>query len=81
MTGENERLRNPCSLYAPSPLIRTSSGTQVRPTPKPRSTRHSGEPLHLSTRIKSDRKITDTGEELKHQHAEYNSGIDVVSVK
>lgn len=41
MAGEDERARKPCSLYAPSPLIRTSSGTQVRPKPQPRSSRHS----------------------------------------
>ncbi|XP_035536652.1 mitogen-activated protein kinase kinase kinase kinase 5-like [Morone saxatilis] len=41
MAGEDERTRKPCSLYAPSPLIRTSSGTHVRPTPQPRSSRHS----------------------------------------
>ncbi|XP_034557512.1 mitogen-activated protein kinase kinase kinase kinase 5-like [Notolabrus celidotus] len=42
MAGEEERGKKPSSLYAPSsPLIRTSSGTHVRPTPKPRSSRHS----------------------------------------
>ncbi|XP_041796336.1 mitogen-activated protein kinase kinase kinase kinase 5-like [Chelmon rostratus] len=41
MAGEDDRVRKPCSLYAPSPLIRTSSGTHVRPTPQPRSSRHS----------------------------------------
>lgn len=41
MAGEDERARKPSSLYAPSPLMRTSSGTHVRPTPHPRSSRHS----------------------------------------
>ncbi|XP_070826324.1 mitogen-activated protein kinase kinase kinase kinase 5-like [Chaetodon trifascialis] len=41
MAGEDDRARKPCSLYAPSPLTRTSSGTHVRPAPKPRSSRHS----------------------------------------
>ncbi|XP_076591582.1 mitogen-activated protein kinase kinase kinase kinase 5 isoform X1 [Chaetodon auriga] len=41
MAGEDDRARKPCSLYAPSPLIRTSSGTHVRPALKPRSSRHS----------------------------------------
>ncbi|XP_029922794.1 mitogen-activated protein kinase kinase kinase kinase 5 isoform X3 [Myripristis murdjan] len=40
MTGEDDRMRKPCSLYAPSPLIRTSSGTHTRPVSRPRSTRH-----------------------------------------
>ncbi|XP_053177180.1 mitogen-activated protein kinase kinase kinase kinase 5-like [Scomber japonicus] len=46
MAGEDDRSRKPCSLYAPTPLMRTSSGTHVRPTPQPRSTRHS-DPLSL----------------------------------
>lgn len=41
MTGEDDRARKPSSLYAPSPLIRTSSGTQVRPALQPRTSRHS----------------------------------------
>ncbi|KAM7412589.1 hypothetical protein PAMA_020120 [Pampus argenteus] len=41
MAWEDDRTRRPCSLYAPAPLMRTSSGTHVRPKPKPRSTRHS----------------------------------------
>ncbi|XP_061574863.1 mitogen-activated protein kinase kinase kinase kinase 5-like [Cololabis saira] len=44
MAGEEDRSRKPCSLLAPSPLIRTSSGTQVRPNPGPRASgalRHS----------------------------------------
>ncbi|XP_059186495.1 mitogen-activated protein kinase kinase kinase kinase 5-like [Centropristis striata] len=42
VAAEDER-RKPSSLHAPSPspLIRTSSGTQVRPTPQPRPLRHS----------------------------------------
>ncbi|KAG7239924.1 hypothetical protein INR49_003656 [Caranx melampygus] len=53
MAGEDERARKPCSLYAPS-LIRTSSGSQVRPTPTPRSSRTSrasrhSDPLSLPT--------------------------------
>ncbi|TMS07626.1 Mitogen-activated protein kinase kinase kinase kinase 2 [Larimichthys crocea] len=47
MAGEDDRARKPCSLYAPSPLIRTSSGTHVRPTPQPRSSRHSDQHLIL----------------------------------
>ncbi|KAM8769270.1 mitogen-activated protein kinase kinase kinase kinase 5 isoform 1-T1 [Acanthopagrus schlegelii] len=41
MAGEDERARKPYTLYTPSPLIRTSSGTHVRPTPRPRTSRHS----------------------------------------
>ncbi|XP_029302704.1 mitogen-activated protein kinase kinase kinase kinase 5 isoform X2 [Cottoperca gobio] len=41
---EDDWARKPCSLYAPSPLLRTSSGTQVRPTPQPRSSRNSDPP-------------------------------------
>ncbi|XP_017296176.1 mitogen-activated protein kinase kinase kinase kinase 5 isoform X2 [Kryptolebias marmoratus] len=44
MAGEDDRTRKPCSLYAPSPLLRTSSGTHVRPTPSPRTSRHSDPP-------------------------------------
>lgn len=47
MAGEDDRARKPCSLYAPTPLFRTSSGTHVRPKPHPRSSRHSGELPHL----------------------------------
>ncbi|XP_062241643.1 mitogen-activated protein kinase kinase kinase kinase 5-like isoform X1 [Platichthys flesus] len=47
--GEDDRLRKPCSLYAP-PLLRTSSGTQVGPTPQPRSSRHS-DPESLSVQF------------------------------
>ncbi|XP_034460956.1 mitogen-activated protein kinase kinase kinase kinase 5-like [Hippoglossus hippoglossus] len=49
ITGEDDRMRKPCSLYAP-PLLRTSSGTQVRPTPQPRSSRHS-DPESLSVQF------------------------------
>ncbi|XP_054457014.1 mitogen-activated protein kinase kinase kinase kinase 5-like isoform X2 [Anoplopoma fimbria] len=41
IVGEDERVRKPCSLYAPSPVTRTSSGTKVGPKPQPR-------PLRLS---------------------------------
>ncbi|XP_013871355.1 mitogen-activated protein kinase kinase kinase kinase 5 isoform X4 [Austrofundulus limnaeus] len=44
MAGEDDRTKKPCSLYAPSPLMRTSSGTHVRPTPNPQSSRHSDPP-------------------------------------
>ncbi|XP_047248681.1 mitogen-activated protein kinase kinase kinase kinase 5 isoform X4 [Girardinichthys multiradiatus] len=44
MAGEEDRLRKPSSLCAPTPLIRTSSGTHVRPTPHPRASRHSDPP-------------------------------------
>ncbi|TKS80622.1 Mitogen-activated protein kinase kinase kinase kinase 5 [Collichthys lucidus] len=50
MAGEDDRARKPCSLYAPSPLIRTSSGTHVRPTPQPRSSRHS-DPMSLPVQL------------------------------
>ncbi|XP_030008851.1 mitogen-activated protein kinase kinase kinase kinase 5 isoform X2 [Sphaeramia orbicularis] len=51
MTGEDDRARKPSALYAPAPtpLMRTSSGTQVRPTPQPRSMRHS-DPASLPAR-------------------------------
>lgn len=42
VAGEEERLRKPAGLQAPSPLIRTSSETRVRPTFHPRSSRNSG---------------------------------------
>lgn len=42
VAGEEERLRKPSSLQAPSPLIRTSSETRARPTFQPRSSRNSG---------------------------------------
>ncbi|CAJ1064819.1 mitogen-activated protein kinase kinase kinase kinase 5-like [Xyrichtys novacula] len=49
--GEDDRGRKPSSLYAPaSPLLRTSSGTHVRPTPKPRSIRHS-DPASLPAQL------------------------------
>ncbi|XP_041668430.1 mitogen-activated protein kinase kinase kinase kinase 5-like isoform X2 [Cheilinus undulatus] len=52
VTGDDDRVRKPCSLYAPSsPLLRTSSGTHVRPTPRPRSTRHS-DPASLPVQLK-----------------------------
>ncbi|XP_020510720.1 mitogen-activated protein kinase kinase kinase kinase 5 [Labrus bergylta] len=55
MAGEDDRVRKPCSLYAPSsPLLRTSSGTHVRPTPKPRSTRHS-DPASLPVQLNDPR--------------------------
>ncbi|XP_034723439.1 mitogen-activated protein kinase kinase kinase kinase 5-like isoform X1 [Etheostoma cragini] len=41
IAGEDDRARKPCSLQAPVPLTRTSSETQVRPTPRPRHSRHS----------------------------------------
>ncbi|CAI5692713.1 unnamed protein product [Oreochromis niloticus] len=41
MAAEDDRTRKLTSLCAPTPLIRTSSGTHVRPTPQPRTTRHS----------------------------------------
>ncbi|XP_028274569.1 mitogen-activated protein kinase kinase kinase kinase 5 [Parambassis ranga] len=41
MASEDDRTRKPSSLYTPSTLIRTSSGTHVRPTPHPRASRHS----------------------------------------
>ncbi|XP_047450080.1 mitogen-activated protein kinase kinase kinase kinase 5-like isoform X2 [Mugil cephalus] len=52
MASEDDRTRNPCSLYAPntSPLIRTSSGTHVRPPPHPRASRHS-DPASLSVHV------------------------------
>ncbi|AWO98563.1 putative mitogen-activated protein kinase kinase kinase kinase 5-like [Scophthalmus maximus] len=40
IAGDDDRARKPCSLYTPA-LLRTSSGTHVRPTLQPRSTRHS----------------------------------------
>ncbi|XP_051254535.1 mitogen-activated protein kinase kinase kinase kinase 5 [Dicentrarchus labrax] len=49
MAGDDDRTRKPCSLYAPSPLMRTSSGTHVRPTPQPRS-RHS-DPSSFSSHL------------------------------
>lgn len=49
MAGEDDRTRKPNSLYAPTPLIRTSSGTHVRPKPRPRSSRHSGWLLHFAS--------------------------------
>lgn len=49
MAGEDDRTRKPSSLYAPTPLIRTSSGTHVRPKPHPRSSRHSGWLLHFAS--------------------------------
>ncbi|XP_045928927.1 mitogen-activated protein kinase kinase kinase kinase 5-like isoform X1 [Micropterus dolomieu] len=50
IAGEDDRARKPCSLYAPNTLMRTSSGTHVRPTPKPRSSRHS-DPASFSPRL------------------------------
>ncbi|KAJ8369107.1 hypothetical protein SKAU_G00091350 [Synaphobranchus kaupii] len=38
--GEEDRGRNAGSLYAPSPLLRCSSGSGPRPVPKPRSVRN-----------------------------------------
>uniref|UniRef100_UPI003AABE0F0 mitogen-activated protein kinase kinase kinase kinase 5 n=1 Tax=Centroberyx gerrardi TaxID=166262 RepID=UPI003AABE0F0 len=51
MTGEDER-RKPCSLYAPTPLIRTSSGTHTRPLTRPRSARHTrSDPVSLPVQL------------------------------
>ncbi|XP_054867953.1 mitogen-activated protein kinase kinase kinase kinase 5-like isoform X1 [Amphiprion ocellaris] len=50
MASEDDRSRKPCSLYAPSPLIRTSSGTHARPTPHPRPSRHS-DPMSLPVQL------------------------------
>lgn len=51
MAGEDDRGKKHSSLLAPTPLIRTSSGTHVRPKLQPRSSRYSGAPpshhLHL----------------------------------
>lgn len=44
MAGDDDRGKKLNSLLAPTPLIRTSSGTHVRPKLQPRSSRHSGEP-------------------------------------
>ncbi|KAM9318326.1 mitogen-activated protein kinase kinase kinase kinase 5 [Pholidichthys leucotaenia] len=41
MAGEDDRTKKNNSLYAPTPLTRTSSGTHVRPTLQPRISRHS----------------------------------------
>lgn len=43
MASEDDRSRKHSSLNIPTPLIRTSSGTHVRPKPHPRGSRHSGE--------------------------------------
>ncbi|XP_040033590.2 mitogen-activated protein kinase kinase kinase kinase 5 isoform X1 [Gasterosteus aculeatus] len=48
--GENDRPRKQGSLHAPVPLTRTSSGTQVRPTPKPRPSRLS-DPMSLPVQL------------------------------
>ncbi|KAM8853106.1 mitogen-activated protein kinase kinase kinase kinase 5 [Synchiropus picturatus] len=40
VVGQDDSTRT--SLHAPTPLIRTSSGTHVRPFPQPRPARHSG---------------------------------------
>ncbi|KAM9853604.1 mitogen-activated protein kinase kinase kinase kinase 5 [Aulostomus maculatus] len=53
MAGEDERARKPSLLYAPFPLIRTSSGTQVRPTPRPRPSRYS-DPASLPYHVNDD---------------------------
>lgn len=51
VAGDDDRARKPpCSLYAPSPLVRTSSGTHVRPTPQPRTSRHS-DPASLPVQL------------------------------
>lgn len=52
MAGEDDRGKKPSSLLAPTPLIRTSSGTHVRPKLQPRLSRHSGAPLSLALLIK-----------------------------
>ncbi|KAM4743187.1 LOW QUALITY PROTEIN: mitogen-activated protein kinase kinase kinase kinase 5 [Anableps anableps] len=46
MASEDDRSRKHSSLCPPTPLplIRTSSGTHVRPTPHPRASRHSDPP-------------------------------------
>ncbi|XP_076014694.1 mitogen-activated protein kinase kinase kinase kinase 5 [Genypterus blacodes] len=41
MAGEEDRARKPSSLYAPVPLIRTASGSNVPRPLKPRPSRHS----------------------------------------
>nr|XP_046150491.1 mitogen-activated protein kinase kinase kinase kinase 5-like [Oncorhynchus gorbuscha] len=55
VTGEDERGRILRTLYAPSPLLRTSSGTHTRPVPRPRSQRNVNSdpvsfPLHITDR-------------------------------
>ncbi|XP_007552530.1 PREDICTED: mitogen-activated protein kinase kinase kinase kinase 1 isoform X1 [Poecilia mexicana] len=54
MASEDDRSRKHGSLCppAPAPLIRTSSGTHVRPTPHPRASRHS-DPPSLPTQIQN----------------------------
>lgn len=49
MAGEDERLRKPGGLQAPSFPIRTSSETRARPTFHPRASRNSGAFPHLYT--------------------------------
>ncbi|KAK2846586.1 hypothetical protein Q5P01_009585 [Channa striata] len=51
--AEDDRTKKPSSLYAPTALIRTSSGTHVRPTPQPRSSRHS-DPASLPAQLKDN---------------------------
>ncbi|XP_054884710.1 mitogen-activated protein kinase kinase kinase kinase 5 isoform X2 [Poeciliopsis prolifica] len=52
MASEDDRSKKLGSLCPPTPLIRTSSGTHVRPTPHPRASRHSDPPL-LPTQIQN----------------------------
>ncbi|XP_037533859.1 mitogen-activated protein kinase kinase kinase kinase 5 [Nematolebias whitei] len=44
ITADDDRTKKPSSLHAVSSLIRTSSGTHVRPKPSPRALRHSDPP-------------------------------------
>ncbi|XP_034024539.1 mitogen-activated protein kinase kinase kinase kinase 5-like [Thalassophryne amazonica] len=50
VTSEDDRVRKPCSLNTPSPVIRTYSGTHVRPPPQPPSSRHS-DPLSFPVQM------------------------------
>ncbi|XP_029536593.1 mitogen-activated protein kinase kinase kinase kinase 5-like isoform X1 [Oncorhynchus nerka] len=55
VTGEDKRGQTLHSLYAPSPLLRTSSATHTRPVPRPRSQRNVNSdpvsfPLHITDR-------------------------------
>lgn len=51
VAGEDDRLRKSGGLQAPSPLLRTSSETRVRPAFHPRSSRNSGAFPHLYTQL------------------------------
>ncbi|XP_034384711.1 mitogen-activated protein kinase kinase kinase kinase 5-like isoform X2 [Cyclopterus lumpus] len=72
VVGEDDRTRKLCSLYAPVPLTRTSSETQVRPTPRLQPSRLSADLVPPDLPPKSRHRRT---QPPKKEAAEYVSPV------